>query len=96
MDSMGLEREEGPSWARPNWPISQLDSYTIGLDPTEATIEKVVEKAKAAAVASGVTDEAAIRAAADDSMRAYTLVRLYRVRGHLAAKLDPLEAIAYE
>ncbi|WP_051504518.1 2-oxoglutarate dehydrogenase E1 component [Sphingomonas jaspsi] len=87
---MGYEREQGPSWARPNWPISTLDPYTIGLDPTEATIEKVAEKAKAAAVASGVTDEAAIRKAADESMRAYTLVRLYRVRGHLAAKLDPL------
>ena len=61
-----------------------------GLDPTEATIEQVAEKAKAAAAATGVTDEAAIRRAADDSIRAMMLIRTYRVRGHLAAKLDPL------
>ncbi len=87
---MGQEREQGPSWARPNWPVSALDDINLGLDPTEAVIEKVREAAKGAAVAAGVTDEAAIRQAADDSMRAYSLVRLYRVRGHLAAKLDPL------
>ena len=38
----------------------------------------------------GVTDEAAIRRAADDSIRAMMLIRTYRVRGHLAARLDPL------
>ncbi len=39
---------------------------------------------------TGVTDEAAIRRAADDSIRAMMLIRTYRVRGHLAANLDPL------
>ena len=87
---MAIEREQGPSWARPNWPVNALDDINLGLDPTEAVIAKVKEAAKAAAVATGVTDAAAIRQAADDSMRAYSLVRLYRVRGHLAAKLDPL------
>ena len=90
MESMGIEREQGPSWARPNWPVSALDEVNLGLDPTEATIEKIVAGAKAAAVASGVADEGAIRKAADDSIRAMMLIRLYRVRGHLKAKLDPL------
>jgi 2-oxoglutarate dehydrogenase E1 component len=90
MDSMAIEREAGPSWARPNWPLSSLDSVNLGLDPTEATIEKLTSGAKAAAVATGVTDEAAIRAAAEDSIRAMMLIRSYRVRGHLVAKLDPL------
>ncbi|HYC94802.1 MAG TPA: 2-oxoglutarate dehydrogenase E1 component, partial [Sphingomicrobium sp.] len=85
-----LEIEQGPSWQRPNWPLTELDSVNLGLDPTEATIEKVAEKAKAAAVATGVTDEAAIRRAADDSIRAMMMIRTYRVRGHLAANLDPL------
>ena len=31
-----------------------------------------------------------VRRAADDSIRAMMLIRTYRVRGHLAAKLDPL------
>ena len=90
MDSMAIDRETGPSWARPNWPVATLDPNNLGLDPTEATIDVVIEKAQAIAVAAGVTDEATIRRAADDSIRAMMLVRLYRVRGHLAAKLDPL------
>ena len=90
MDSRAIEKEQGPSWARPNWPVSALDEVNLGLDPTEATVEQVRAAAKAAANATGVTDEAAIQRAADDSIRAMMLVRTYRVRGHLAAKLDPL------
>src|SRR5689334_14351899 len=96
MDSMSLDRETGPSWARPNWPIAELDPVNVGLDPTEATIAQVAEKAKAAAVQSGTTDEGAIRRAAEDSIRAMMLIRTYRVRGHLAAKLDPLGLAHYE
>ncbi len=25
MDSMAIDREQGPSWARPNWPVAELD-----------------------------------------------------------------------
>jgi 2-oxoglutarate dehydrogenase E1 component len=89
MDDL-IETKQGPSWARPNWPVAELDPVNLGLDPTHATIEKVVEKAKAAVAAAGATDEAAIRRAADDSNRAMMLIRTYRVRGHLAANLDPL------
>nr|WP_294851495.1 2-oxoglutarate dehydrogenase E1 component [uncultured Sphingomonas sp.] len=96
VDSMAIEREEGPSWARPNWPVTNLDPVNVGLDPTEVTIEVIAEKAKAAAVASGVTDPEAIRRAADDSIRAMMLIRLYRVRGHLAANLDPLGLAHHE
>jgi 2-oxoglutarate dehydrogenase E1 component len=90
MDSMAIEREQGPSWARPNWPVSALDEVNLGLDPTEATIAIIKDAAKSAATAAGVTDEAAIHQAAEDSIRAMMLVRTYRVRGHLAARLDPL------
>src|SRR5207342_3530060 len=89
-DAVGFaEREAGPSWARPNWPLSELDELNLGLDPTEATIEKV----KAAVVeraAQTTSDPQAIRRAAEDSIRAMMLIRTYRVRGHLAADLDPL------
>jgi 2-oxoglutarate dehydrogenase E1 component len=70
--------------------VAELDPVNLGLDPTEATIEKVAEKVKEAVAATGVTGEAAIRRAADDSIRAMMLIRTYRVRGHLAARLDPL------
>ena len=84
-----VEREQGPSWARPNWPVSELDEVNLGLDPTEATIEEFVTAVKDKAATSGAgTDE--IRRSAEDSIRAMMLIRTYRVRGHLAARLDPL------
>jgi 2-oxoglutarate dehydrogenase E1 component len=87
MDSIAIERESGPSWARPNWPVAALDDLNLGLDPTEAVIAAARQAAKESA---GAPDEAAIRRAADDSIRAMMLIRTYRVRGHLAARLDPL------
>jgi len=88
---MTFEREPGPSWARPNWPVAELDDINLGLDPTEATIEAVRKAAEKAAVsAAPATDGEAIRRASEDSIRAMMLIRTYRVRGHLAAKLDPL------
>jgi 2-oxoglutarate dehydrogenase E1 component len=83
------EREQGPSWARDNWPVSELDEVNAGLDPTRMSIEKVAAKSREAAQASGKS-EAEIQQAAQDSIRAMMLIRTYRVRGHLAADLDPL------
>lgn len=86
-----FETEKGPSWARPNWPVAELDDINLGLDPTQATIEAVKKAAaEKAAAAAPVADPDAIRRAAEDSIRAMMLIRTYRVRGHLAAKLDPL------
>ena len=88
---MMMEREPGPSWARPNWPIAELDDINLGLDPTEATIEAFKKAATEKAVATTpAADADAVRGAAEDSIRAMMLIRTYRVRGHLAAKLDPL------
>jgi 2-oxoglutarate dehydrogenase E1 component len=81
--------EQGPSWSRANWPVAELDELNLGLDPTEATIEKVAKAAEQKAAAT-TADPQAIRRAAEDSIRAMMLIRTYRVRGHLAAKLDPL------
>src|SRR4051812_26121956 len=89
-DAVGMiEREQGPSWERPNWPVAELDELNLGLDPTQATIEKLkAAVAEQAAAAGAGPDE--IRHAAEDSIRAMMLIRTYRVRGHLAADLDPL------
>jgi 2-oxoglutarate dehydrogenase E1 component len=84
-----FETEAGPSWARPNWPVSELDDINLGLDPTQATIESF-KKAATAKAAATTSDPESIRKAAEDSIRAMMLIRTYRVRGHLAAKLDPL------
>jgi 2-oxoglutarate dehydrogenase E1 component len=84
-----FEREAGPSWARTNWPVDALDELNVGLDPTQATIEKV-KAAVAERAAQSTSDPEAVRRAAEDSIRAMMLIRTYRVRGHLAADLDPL------
>src|SRR5690349_6194667 len=89
-DAVGMiEREPGPSWERPNWPVEELDELNLGLDPTQATIEKIKAAASDRA-ATTTSDPEAIRRAANDSIRAMMLIRTYRVRGHLAARLDPL------
>ncbi|HYI63577.1 MAG TPA: 2-oxoglutarate dehydrogenase E1 component [Allosphingosinicella sp.] len=86
MENFDGEREQGPSWARANWPLTELDDLNAGLDPTAMTIEKVAAGAKAAAAGTG----ADVAQAANDSICAMMLIRTYRVRGHLAADLDPL------
>ncbi|WP_324827048.1 2-oxoglutarate dehydrogenase E1 component [Qipengyuania zhejiangensis] len=81
--------QPGPSWANPRWLSEVVDSETdlvAALDPTQMRFAV----AQAAAKAGKPLDQKALEQAADDSIRAMLLVRLYRVRGHLAADLDPL------
>ncbi|KPF89553.1 2-oxoglutarate dehydrogenase E1 component [Novosphingobium sp. AAP93] len=81
--------QAGPSWASKRWPVSDPaagDDLTRALDPMALK----QEIAKAAKAAGAPLDEAALEAAAGASIRAMMLVRTYRVRGHLAADLDPL------
>jgi 2-oxoglutarate dehydrogenase E1 component len=80
------EPEKGPSWQRPNYRFGESDELTGALDPTAMAVE-----IKAAAKAAGkAMPQADAVSAAGDSIRAMMLVRTYRVRGHLAANLDPL------
>jgi 2-oxoglutarate dehydrogenase E1 component len=95
MDVLSTERDAGPSWARANWPLAELDELNLGLDPTQAVIEKVKAAVAERAAASGASPDE-IRRAAEDSIRAMMLIRTYRVRGHLAANLDPLGLVHRE
>ncbi|WP_341712765.1 2-oxoglutarate dehydrogenase E1 component [Erythrobacter sp.] len=81
--------QPGPSWANPRWLADVVDSgadLTAALDPTQMRLAV----AQAAKQAGKAFDPKAIEQAADDSIRAMLLIRLFRVRGHLAANLDPL------
>ncbi|HEX8642648.1 MAG TPA: 2-oxoglutarate dehydrogenase E1 component [Allosphingosinicella sp.] len=90
MDISGIgEREQGPSWARENWPFVELDEANQGLDPTRQAIEVVAQEAASRAQVAGAPADD-VRRAANDSICAMMLIRTYRVRGHLAADLDPL------
>lgn len=84
----------GPSWARGDWPPAPNDDLTAALTgewpapvETKAAGKKIAEKAAKAGVE--VSDEQ-IQRAVLDSIRALMLIRAYRIRGHLAADLDPL------
>jgi 2-oxoglutarate dehydrogenase E1 component len=84
-DALGAVRK--PGWTggkvpqpRPDW-LSALDGQW---PVVEAKIsQKIAEKAP------GVSSEA-LRSATLDSLRAIMMIRAYRMRGHLAANLDPL------
>ncbi len=83
----GAEQEQGPSWQRKGWPLDISDDLTASMDPTQM---QVAVKAAAEKAGKPAVSDADIAKAADDSIRAMMLIRTYRVRGHLAADLDPL------
>ncbi|MFT6451079.1 MAG: 2-oxoglutarate dehydrogenase E1 component [Halocynthiibacter sp.] len=82
----------GPSWARADWPPVPSDDLTQALDgqwAAEAPAAGNKIKAKAAEQNVELSDDAVKRAVLD-SIRALMIIRAYRIRGHLAADLDPL------
>ncbi|WP_283646853.1 2-oxoglutarate dehydrogenase E1 component [Marinovum algicola] len=96
-DDLDVKKEaQGPSWARADWPPQPGDDVTAALTgewpmtpPAEAKAagKKISDKARAQGVE--LTDDQ-IQRAVLDSIRALMLIRAYRIRGHLAADLDPL------
>lgn len=82
----------GPSWKQSHWPIPANGELVSALDGNWAPVEseisaKISERAEDLGLPhSGDGQQSAIK----DSVRALMLIRAYRVRGHLAADLDPL------
>src|SRR3954462_10463688 len=83
----------GASWKRPNWPVPVNGELVSALDGNWAAIERAVgDRIKARASDKGAElDRTEVLQATRDSVRALMLIRAYRVRGHLHAKLDPLD-----
>ncbi len=93
---------EGPSWARRDWPPQPSDELTHALDgqwpeekpeggEEEAAPEKIAAKIREKAAERGFSlAEPKVRQAVTDSIRAIMIIRAYRIRGHLMARLDPL------
>ncbi|PWE29253.1 2-oxoglutarate dehydrogenase E1 component [Maritimibacter sp. 55A14] len=96
-DEMDVKKQaSGPSWERTDWPPAPNDELTAALDGQwpvapvadgKALAKKITGKAAEKGIE--VTDEQVKRAVLD-SIRALMLIRAYRIRGHLAAELDPL------
>ncbi|MDF1728305.1 MAG: thiamine pyrophosphate-dependent enzyme, partial [Sulfitobacter sp.] len=98
--ALGDERKEveaeaeGPSWARRDWPPSpesDLMGALTGVWPEPVEAKAAGDKIKAKAEEKGVSlSDEKVRQAVLDSIRALMIIRAYRIRGHLAADLDPL------
>ncbi|MCO5064341.1 MAG: 2-oxoglutarate dehydrogenase E1 component [Rhizobiaceae bacterium] len=83
---------EGASWAKPGWPLLANGELVSALDGNWGLVEKHIEKKvreKSAANGAAVS-EADVMQATRDSVRAIMMIRAFRMRGHLHAKLDPL------
>ncbi|MFC7291501.1 2-oxoglutarate dehydrogenase E1 component [Hirschia litorea] len=89
----------GPAWSNKSWPKAQSDELISALDGDWAKIEPVlkskIEKkqpagAAASTASSAPASSANIHQQVQDSIRALMMIRAYRIRGHLAANLDPL------
>ncbi|WP_102107711.1 2-oxoglutarate dehydrogenase E1 component [Oceaniglobus roseus] len=90
---------QGASWTRTDWPPQPSDELTAALDgqwPAAPAAPAKEAKAAAQKIANKATEQGVkvsdeqIKRAVLDSLRALMLIRAYRIRGHLAAQLDPL------
>lgn len=87
---------KGASWKRSNWPLAANGELVSALDGDWGTVEKHIEKkvkdrlADRAAAGGGALSDADVLRATRDSVRAIMMIRAYRMRGHLHARLDPL------
>ena len=79
---------DGASWKRDRWPkpadADQVAAFDGNWTLLEPKLKEKIKSDKPAATAEDVAD------AVKDSIRALMMIRAYRVRGHLAANLDPL------
>jgi 2-oxoglutarate dehydrogenase E1 component len=83
----------GPSWARKDWPLAPTGELVSALDGNWPVVEKVIGtklEAKAKDAGANLSIEE-VRKATMDSVRALMMIRAFRMRGHLAANLDPLK-----
>ncbi|GAB4233599.1 MAG: 2-oxoglutarate dehydrogenase E1 component [Methyloligellaceae bacterium] len=81
-----------PSWKRPDWPEVANGELVSALDGDWARMEQQIgDRIQGQAQALGVELTSGLALSATrDSIRALMMIRAYRVRGHLAADLDPL------
>ncbi len=79
-----------PAWARPR--VETRTETLSALDGLWPAVEKKLEKqiqTRAESKPESASGDA-VRAATLDSVRAIMMIRAFRIRGHLAANLDPL------
>lgn len=83
-----IKNADGASWSRTDWPKARSGDDVAAFDGNWALIEPALRKKIAGKTPSASVNE--IEQAAKDSLKALMMIRAYRIRGHFAAKLDPL------
>ncbi|MEP1441709.1 MAG: 2-oxoglutarate dehydrogenase E1 component, partial [Hyphomicrobiales bacterium] len=89
-----IKNAKGASWKRDNWPIPENGELVSALDGDWGPVgdgpldSKAIGK-KIASKGVNLSDDD-VRKATQDSIHAIMMIRAYRARGHLHAKLDPL------
>ena len=80
-----------PSWFKQDWPPKNITEEIAAFDGQWGECDNLSEKigVKSKVIYSGISD---IKTSVLDSIRALMFIRAYRVRGHLAANLDPLSS----
>ncbi|MBB5073724.1 2-oxoglutarate dehydrogenase E1 component [Bartonella callosciuri] len=88
---------KGATWQRDHWPLKANGELVSALDGDWSALEKHVgdklkEKAATAAPQKGIASSGQnIIQETRDSVHALMMIRAFRVRGHLRARLDPLK-----
>jgi len=85
----GLANGHLPSWARKDWPPRDNSELIALIDGDWSGLELKAAK-KAPIKAEQPADTTTVLQATRDSIKAIMMIRAFRIRGHLAAKLDPL------
>ncbi|WP_156850588.1 2-oxoglutarate dehydrogenase E1 component [Bartonella refiksaydamii] len=92
-----LKNAEGATWQRDHWPLKANGELVSALDGDWSILEKRIgdklkEKAAIGAAQKGkASSEQDIIQATRDSVHALMMIRAFRARGHLRARLDPLQ-----
>ncbi len=83
----------GAPWRRKDWPVQANGDLIAAFDGNWSAIEQALEeKHKVRGARDGKSLSADdVQQATQDSVKALMMIRAYRMRGHLAADLDPLE-----
>ena len=84
---------KGPSWKRKDWPRPANGELVTALGDIESATMALPD-AVAQHKGSGASPEE-VHKAVKDSIAAIMLIRAYRMRGHLAADLDPLKLTSF-
>ena len=85
---------EKASWSRSDWPVDQKQDFGIqdnsfwSSQSTEALEEKILAYSEKSDFFKSSDN---LKEKVIDSLRALMIIRAFRIRGHLKAKLDPLE-----